>query len=226
MATYLVTGISRGIGAELARQLLERGEDVIGTVRSIPAFKAEADKGQGLLQLLEMDAGDPQSIKRASEALSTRIDILINNAGVLGPSGCTTDPMDHDEALDTFRINVLGPLYVTRAFLPHLRRSKAAKVVTFTTRMGSMTDMNSDQIVYRASKAAMNKVMQAMATDLRSEGITAVAMHPGWVKTDMGGPNALISPKDSVSGVLARIDGYTMSDTGSFINYDGEQLRF
>lgn len=228
MGTYLITGVGRGIGQELARALLLRGERVIGTLRD-PA-KAPGDWGafiaSGQLKLLALDVRDEASIAEAARQLGEPVDVLINNAGIIGQRNASTFNTDIDSFLETLQVNTLGPLRVILAFLPHLRRSKTAKIVTVSSRMGSMSHTNSDRIAYRASKAAVNKVMQGLATDLQPEGIVAVSVHPGWVRTDMGGSGADISVQESAAGLIRLIDGLTIEQTGGFFDWSGAKLPF
>jgi NAD(P)-dependent dehydrogenase (short-subunit alcohol dehydrogenase family) len=228
VGTYLVTGIGRGIGRELARVLLHRGERVVGTLRDLGRARSEwsefIDGGQ--LRLLALDVRDGPSIREAAASFDEPIDVLVNNAGIIGPQRQSTLDMDFDGFLETLNINTLGPLRVVQAFLPHLRRAKAAKIVTISSRMGSLSHAKSDRIAYRASKAAVNKVMQGIATDLREEGIVAISVHPGWVRTDMGGSGADVSVQDSAAGLVKLIDGLTLEDSGGFFDWQGKPVPF
>jgi NAD(P)-dependent dehydrogenase (short-subunit alcohol dehydrogenase family) len=124
------------------------------------------------------------------------------------------------EALD---VNVLGPLRVLHAFLPLLRRATAAKVMTISSQLGSTTYPGSDRIAYRTSKAAVNKLMQGVASDLAKEGIAVVITHPGWVRTDMGGAGADLEPEESAIGLIHVVDALTIEKTGRFVNWDGTE---
>ncbi len=228
METYLITGIGRGIGREIARTLLARGDRVIGTVREPDQEFPDWDeaKRSDQFKLLRLDVRDEASIADAASQLNEPVDVLINNAGVIGPKRQSTSDMDFDGFLDTLSINTLGPLRIAQAFLPSLLHSKQARIVTISSRMGSLSYAKSDRIAYRASKAAVNKVMQGLATDLRERGITVVTVHPGWVKTDLGGSGADISVQESAAGLLTLIDRLTLDDTGSFFDWRGERLEF
>lgn len=228
MGTYLITGIGRGIGRELARVLLHRGERVIGTLRDLDQASSEwsAPLASGQLTLLALDVRDEGSIKEAAEQLDEPVDVLVNNAGIIGPQRQSTLDMDFEGFLDTLRVNTLGPLRIVQAFLPHLRRAKAPRIVTISSRMGSLSYAKSDRIAYRASKAAVNKVVQGLATDLQPEGIVAVSVHPGWVRTDMGGSGADISVQDSAAGLVRFIDRLDLGDTGGFFDWQGEPIPF
>lgn len=228
MGTILITGAGRGIGRELVRVLLARGERVIATVRDAARVPPEwvGYRESGQLVVLSLDVRDGRSGAEAAKAVSGPIDVLINNAGIIGPERQSTLDMDFDGFLDTLAVNTLGPLRVVQAFLPHLRRAPSAKIVTVSSRMGSLSHAKSDHIAYRASKAAVNKVMQGLATDLREEGITVVSVHPGWVRTDMGGSGADISVEESATGLLRLIDRLTLSDTGGFFDWQGAAVQF
>jgi NAD(P)-dependent dehydrogenase (short-subunit alcohol dehydrogenase family) len=220
--------MGRGIGRELARVLLHRGDRVIGTVRDEGRGSAEWAEflESGQLRMLMLDVRDEASIRKAAAQIGEPIDVLVNNAGIIGPRRQSTLDTDFDGFLETLNVNTLGPLRIVQVFLPHLRRAKAAKIVTISSRMGSLSYAKSDRIAYRAYKAAVNKVMQGLATDLRAEGIVAVSVHPGWVQTDMGGSGADISVRDSAAGLVALIDKIALEDSGSFFDWQGDQLPF
>ncbi|MCB5177109.1 SDR family oxidoreductase [Microvirga lenta] len=228
MGTYLITGAGRGIGRELVRVLLARGDYVIGTVRDLsrcpPEWAPFKDGGQ--LDVLSLDVRDGRSIAEAAMIVSGPIDVLVNNAGIIGPERQSTLNMDFDGFLDTLAVNTLGPLRVIQAFLPHLRRASSGRIVTISSRMGSLSYAKSDRIAYRASKAAVNKVMQGLATDLRNDDITVVSVHPGWVQTEMGGSGADISVEESAGGIVRLIDRLTLEETGGFFDWQGMRLPF
>jgi NAD(P)-dependent dehydrogenase (short-subunit alcohol dehydrogenase family) len=228
LGTYLVTGVGRGIGQELSRALLLRGDRVIGTLRDPARAMAGLSEftASGQLKLLALDVRDRASIAEAARQVDGPIDVLINNAGIIGPKHQSTLDMDFDGFLETLRVNTLGPLRVVQAFLPNLRRAKQPKIMTISSRMGSLSYAKSDRIAYRASKAAVNKVMQGLATDLHPEGIIAVSVHPGWVRTDMGGSGADISVSESAQGLIALIDKLTLEETGGFYDWQGQRIPF
>lgn len=228
MSTILITGIGRGIGLELARAFLLRGERVIGTLRdpdkapdALNAFIAS-----GSLQLIALDVRDGASIAAAARQIDEPIDVLLNNAGIIGPQRQSTLDMDFDGFLETLQVNTLGPLRIAQAFLPNLKRAKQARIVTISSRMGSLSHAKSDRIAYRASKAAVNKIVQGLATDLQPEGIIAIAVHPGWVRTDMGGSGADIAVEESAAGLIRLIDGLSLEQTGGFFDWTGARLPF
>jgi len=217
MATIFITGGNRGIGLALAQAYAAAGNRVIVSTRG-------ANEVAGF-ETIAMDVADAESVKAAGERLANAaIDVLINNAGVIGPDRQSTTDMDFDGFLETLAINTVAPLRVAQAFLPALRRSQAAKLATITSQMGSLSYAKSDHVAYRASKAAANKVMQCLATDLAAESIAVAALHPGWVRTDMGGPGADIAVEESASGVKAVMDRLTLETTGRFWAWDGREL--
>ncbi|MGO4705633.1 SDR family oxidoreductase [Microvirga sp. 2MCAF38] len=228
MGTWLVTGIGRGIGRELTRILLSRGDRVIGTLRDRSGLPAElqAQEAAGRLRVLTMDVRDGASVTAAAAAADEPIDVLVNNAGIIGPERQSSLDTDFEGFIETLQVNTLAPLRVAQAFLPHLRRSPNAKIVTISSRMGSLSYAKSDRIAYRASKAAVNKVMQGLSTDLQGEGIPVIMVHPGWVRTDMGGSGADISVEQSAAGIVALIGRLSVKDTGGFFDWQGERVAF
>jgi len=226
MTRFLITGAARGIGRELARQALAGGDQVVATVRpggesALDPLKAEAGDR---LSVLVMDVREPAMVVAAAAAFAEPIDVLINNAGIIGPARQATVDMDFDGFADTLAVNTLGPLRVVQAFLKNLRLGDRPRIVTISSKMGSMSHQVSGRIAYRASKAAVNKVMQGLATDLRGDGIVVISMHPGWVRTDMGGGGADLAVEESAAGIYAVAKDITLENTGCFINYDGSAI--
>lgn len=220
MTTILITGAGRGIGFELARQSLAKGWRVFGSVRSEDAAARLTEALSDITPLI-FDVADGAAVDKAAVSIDEPIDVLVNNAGVIGPSRQSTLDMDFHGFETTLAINTIAPLRVAQAFLPLVRKSKAGRIVTITSQMGRLSSTASDRIAYRASKAAVNKVFQGLASDLRREDISVLLVHPGWVQTDMGGQSASITPEDSASGILALIDRMDMSMSGHFIDWDG-----
>jgi len=225
MATIVITGASRGIGNELARQYIADGAHVVATCRTADDAAALKDtlKSDSVETPL-LDVTDAASVAAFAAGLhDTSIDVLINNAGVLGEQ-YSFGAMDYDAWAHAFAVNTMGPMRVTEALADRLANGakNGAKVVTISSQMGSLLRDTSGSYPYRSTKAAVNKVVQLMAHDLKPRGITCIAMHPGWVQTDMGGPNAAISPQESARGIRTVIAGLTREDTGSFIQWNGE----
>ena len=226
--SVLITSASRGIGLEFVRQYAADGWHVLAACRD----PAAADKLQGLaraadrrIDVFAMDVTDMQSIRRAATTLGERpIDVLINSAGIMGKSGQRIGDMDYDSWAEVLDVNTMGPMRVTEAFIDSLSRSERKLVVTITSGMGSLADNTSGGwIAYRTSKAAVNMLMRSLAVDLKRDGVICVVLNPGWVKTDMGGPNANITPEKSVTNMRRVIDKITLADTGKFFHHDGSE---
>ena len=235
METVMVTGASRGIGLELARQALARGDRVVATTRQpAPGVDAlAAQHGERLVQLT-LDVGSVESIIDAHAALEgvvDRIDILVNSAGAYShqsehwdPDATLFDTVTQEELLEVFRINAAGPMLVTQHFLNLVRASVRGRIVNLTSLVGSVSSKTGGgDYAYAASKAALNIMTRALAAELVPEGIVALVMTPGWVRTRMGGPTATLSPEESVRGLLRTIGRLTTRDAGTFIDYQGKQ---
>jgi NAD(P)-dependent dehydrogenase (short-subunit alcohol dehydrogenase family) len=228
MPTVLITGANRGLGLEFARQYASEDWNVCATSR-------KPDKAHELRGMAEargekftstaMDVTDPRSVREAAHQLhGTPIDLLINNAGTAGASGQTTGNLDYENWTRVFEVNTLGPMRVVEAFAGLVAHSERRLIVTITSGMGSLTENTSGgSIAYRSSKAAVNMAMRSAAAELGARGITCVVIHPGWVRTDMGGSSAPLTPEQSViamRGVIARLGP---RDSGKFFNYDGRE---
>jgi NAD(P)-dependent dehydrogenase (short-subunit alcohol dehydrogenase family) len=220
----VITGANRGIGLELVRQCLGRGDSVIATARN-PDDAAELQalaRGSGELTVLACDVGDDASVRAFAAKVTGAVDALINNAGVMGAMTSLAD-LDTADALNTYSINALGPLRVTGALLPQLRQSKVKKVLHVTSGMGSIGDNDAGGAYgYRMSKAALNMGSRSMARDLKPEGISVAVINPGWVKTDMGGAEAPLDVTTSAAGILAQLDGLSSANSGEFLDYAGK----
>ncbi len=230
MSTILVTGAGRGIGLALVDAFAERGDTVLATVRdgrSLEALAAVVARHPDRIEVHRLEVTEPASIAALAARLAGRpIDVLINNAGTLGPMRQSTLDMDFEGWIATFRVNTLAPLAVSQALLPNLRLGEHPKILTVSSGMGSMGSNQSDHVAYRSSKAAVNKVMQALATDLKGEGIAVSVCHPGWVKTDMGGQDADISPEMSATGITRIVDHMSLSRSPAFHVWDGGFLSW
>jgi NAD(P)-dependent dehydrogenase (short-subunit alcohol dehydrogenase family) len=226
MATVLITGANRGIGLEMARAYAADGDTVIACCRDPGSAKELQDLAAGSggkVTVQAMDVGDGDSIKAARAAIGDRpIDVLINNAGILGGHPQTIDQIDFDAWIDAFKVMTIGPFRVVQAFLPNLRAAAAPKIMTVTSQLAASTWPFGTTYAYSSAKAGVNKVMQTLALDLKGDNIIASMIHPGWVKTDMGGPNADITAEESASGIRAVIAGLTIADTGKFYKWNGE----
>ena len=230
MSTLLVTGSNRGIGLALARRAAARGDHVIATCREplqATDLQSLSREHAGHIEIMPLDVGSADGVAALKKQLGERkLDILINNAGIIGPARQSPLDMDFDGFAQTLAVNTLAPLRLAQALLPNLRASRQGKIATITSGMGSMSYSKSDRIAYRASKAAVNKVMQGLATDLKPLGVAVLLLHPGWVRTDMGGSGADISVDDSARGILAQIDALALAKTGGFVDYAGRVLQW
>ena len=218
MSTVVVTGANRGIGLEFCRQFSSRGDTVIAVCRKgTPQLAA-----LGVEQLQGIDVTDEESVGALAEHLSGRtIDILVNNAGILRRE--TLDNLDFDSIRAQFEVNALGPLRVTAALRANL--NPGSKVAIITSRMGSIADNTSgSRYGYRMSKAAVNMAGASLAHDMRHSGVAVALLHPGFVKTDMTGGMGDVSTETSVRGLVARIDGLELSNSGTFWHAQGEEL--
>ncbi len=225
MATVLVTGSNRGIGLEFVKQLLARGDRVLATCRDIEAateLQALSTK-PGSLELLELDVCSAESMQNLPRRLNGEaIDILVNNAGVYGPKSTRFGEVDGELWSQVLHVNSIAPLLLTQLLIDNLRQGSSKKLLYVTSKMGSIDDnKGGGSYIYRSSKTALNSVVKSLSIDLASEGFKAAVLHPGWVLTDMGGPDAQIDTKTSVSGMLQVIDALTEEQSGSFFNYDG-----
>jgi len=220
VARILVTGASRGIGAALVDELAGRGHAVIAAVRR-PAEVPSAG-----VRRIALDVADRASIDRAAGDLAGEpLDILINNAGIFGYRGAGLGRIDDAVWHEVIATNVIGAYRVAEAFLPHLQRGRDKKLVTISSRMGSMgANQTGGEYIYRSSKAAVNAVMRSLAVDLAEAGVIVTLLHPGWVRTDMGGSAALIDVGTSARGLANVIEGLRPAHSGGFFDYDGAAL--
>jgi NAD(P)-dependent dehydrogenase (short-subunit alcohol dehydrogenase family) len=231
MARILVTGANRGIGLALVETYAARGDHVIATARdpsTVEALAAVVGQYPDLVEVHALEVTDPTSIAALAARLDDRaLDVLINNAGTIGPTRQSSLDMDWNGWLDAFRVNALAPLAVSQALLPALRRGEQPKIMTVSTAMASMAASRaSDRVAYRSSKAALNKAMQCLAIDLRDEGIAVAVCHPGWVKTDMGGTNADITPEMSATGITRLVDQMSIGAPFALNLWDGRTMSW
>lgn len=226
MSIVMITGANRGLGLEFARQYAADGWQVIATCRD-PASAAALQKLGDKVEIHGLDVTDFAAIQQLGAALQSRaIDVLINNAGVIGTER-NIGQLDGERWMATLRINTVAPLLVAQALLPSLRAGHDKKAIFLTSLMGSIDDNSSGRYYdYRASKAGLNGAVKSFAIDTRGDGIAALVIHPGWVKTDMGGANAPIDALTSVSGMRQVIAKLTLAESGSFFAYNGKKLAW
>ena len=224
MTTVLITGANRGIGLELTRRYAARGDKVIACCRN-PAAAEDLKAVAGDVRVEALDVTDAGAIdKLAADLDGQALDTLINNAGILGPDYEKQSllDMDFDGWAETFAVNTMAPARIMQKLMPNLRASSDPKVVTITSQMGALALDMTMAYAYCSSKAALNKFMKLAAIELGKSGVNVCVIHPGWVQTDMGGPNAAITAEESASGIVATIDKLNADNNGSFWKWNGE----
>ena len=229
MPTVLITGASRGLGLEFCRQYAAADWHVIACCRNPDnALDLLALQHQfNDLSVFELDVENSQEIDQLADDLSDQaIDVLINNAGIYGDDRSHGfGNLDYSAWSKTLAVNLQAPVKMAEAFLPQIKRSEKKLLVAISSLMGSIADNNSGgSIFYRTSKAGVNAAMKSLAIDLNPQGVGVLVFHPGWVKTDMGGFHALIEPAESIAGMIAQIEQFSLQQTGCFIKYDGASL--
>jgi len=228
--TILITGANRGIGLALATELLKNGHRVVGTARSLGKAK-ELRELDGELTVLEMDVNSEESVQAAVGKCGETvggIDVLVNNAAVFPEEGDESIFEMKDEWFrEAFETNVLGVVRVTREFLPLLEKGEKPRIVNISSGAASVTAKTDyGYYAYAASKAALNMLTRGLAAEFRERGICVVAMTPGWVKTEMGGPNAPLTPEESAQGIAKTITKLTMEKTSLFLERTGGEVKY
>lgn len=234
MATVLVTGANRGLGLEFARQYIDDGWGVIATCRdpdSATQLRRLAAQHAGS-EIRRLDVTDFDAIDALAAELQDRpIDVLINNAGVFGPKRSADGDfrqsfgsIDYEIMADILRVNTMAPLKMAEAFSEHVSASAQKKIVTISSRIGSIAEGDPGLYAYRTSKAAVNMAMATVARELESQGVIVSVFNPGWVRTDMGGSRASLEVDDSIRCLRKLIDELTIDDSGAFIDYDGRRI--
>ena len=222
MPTALVTGANRGIGLETVRQLLDRDYEVHATYRSGKGGLADINNPR--LVLHQMDVRNTDEVVAAMNEIGPSLDLLVNNAGISDGRWSNVSEIDFDVVSTVMEVNAIAPVRVTQHALPLLANG-GGTVLMITSLMGSIGDCASGRsYAYRASKTALNMFTTAMKSELREQGISLLLIHPGWVETDMGGPNAPIQAEESVSGIMARLEEQTLEMTGRFVDYAGHVM--
>lgn len=227
MGTVVITGANRGIGLELARQAAGRGGRVVATCRNPDAANAlqAIAAGHRNLAIQRLAVDDAASVAAFAAALGSEpVAVLVNNAGIMGPPAeqQSLDHMDYDGWAECFAVNAMAPLRLLQALRPNLEAAAPAKAVTITSQMGAIAVDMRFALAYCASKAAVNKVMRLVAPELAAAGVIVSLVHPGWVRTDMGGSDADIAPEESAAGIWKVIDRLGPDDAGSFWSWTGE----
>jgi len=228
-----VSGANRGLGLEFVRQIEARGDTVIAGYRLRKGSKSLLKMAEVSDRMLtfQVDVTDPKGVGKLYDFIETRfgkLDLLINNAGIHLQYMTPIDDVDPDDIMENFRVNVIGPFLMAKTLRPLLQNGKNPKIVNISSQMGSIEMSSGNSTPYRISKAAVNMLSKNQALNYIDDGIVTVAMHPGWVRTDMGGPEAPLSPEESISGMLKVIDKLGMidklgkKDNGKFVGFDGK----
>lgn len=228
-ATVLITGANRGLGLEFVKQYAEAGWQVIACCRwpdEAKALQALAERHAEQVEVHQLDVANFEEIDALALILQGRaIDLLINNAGVYPQS--EFGDIDYEAWAEAFHINSMAPMKMVEAFVGHVAASNLKKIVTLSSKMGSLDDNTSGgSYIYRSTKTAVNMVMKSLSIDLKPRGIASTILHPGWVRTDMGGPSGLIDAPESVAGLRRVIENLTLENSGRFVAYDGKEIAW
>lgn len=234
--SILISGANRGIGLELVKQYSAAGWQVYAACRA-PELASElaklaggvAEGSAGAIQVLPLDVSSEASLAAAGQMLKGEaLDILFSNAGVYGPTkaaGAALGAIDTEAWEQVFRVNTVAPLKLVETFLPCLEKGEEKKIAMMSSKMGSIADNTSGgSYIYRSTKAALNAVTRSLAMDLSDRGFKVVCLHPGWVKTDMGGPHGLISTAESVQGIKKLLQALELKQSGYFWNFNGDSI--
>ncbi|GBG14662.1 short-chain dehydrogenase [Novimethylophilus kurashikiensis] len=228
MPTLLITGANRGLGLEFVKQYAADGWNVLACCRApvdAVELNAIATSSAGLVSLHALDVSDLTAIDRLAGEISQPLDLIISNAGIYPDRSGGFGHTDYAAWDLAFRVNTMATLKLAEAFIGHLERGEGKVFAAVSSKMGSLEDNTSGgHYLYRSSKSAVNMVVKSLAIDLAPRGIKAIVLHPGWVLTDMGGPNAMIDTTTSISGMRKVLSRVTPNDSGRFISYDGTEI--
>ena len=227
-STLLITGANRGIGLELCKQFAADGWKVIACCRnpdSADALRALADSHAGI-EVHALDVTDYARLNALAKQLEGRpIDILLSNAGIYGPKGVGFGEVDPAAWREVLEVNTIAPLMLVQAFVSHLAASRQKLAAVISSKVGSIEDNRSGGgYLYRSSKTAVNQVVKSLSIDLAGRGISVISLHPGWVQTDMGGPNAEIDTGESVAGLKSILQSVGSAQSGRFLEYNGKPI--
>ncbi len=227
MPTVLITGANRGMGLEFVRQYTADNWRVIATCRH-PKSAKDLNQIKGNIKILPLDVTDFMVIEQTSKLLqSENIDILLNNAGIFDSHKNGLGKTNFDAWTEMLRINTLAPLKIVESFMAQIISSNKRIIVSISSLLGSVSANDSGgQYAYRSSKTALNSINKSLSVDLAEKGIISIVISPGWVRTDMGGPDAAIDPVDSVAGIRGVIDSLKPEDSGKFFNFDGSIINW
>ena len=228
MKNVLITGANRGLGLGFVKNYLGKNINVVSTTRELKSSKellALKERFPNNLEIFELDLLKEGAGYALANFLGDRpIDILINNAGV-GSTNQHLQAVSPKPWLEVLKVNLIAPLMVTQSIIDNVKKGSDKKIYFLSSQLGSIADNTSGGMyIYRSSKTGLNQVVKSLSVDLKPQGITVVSLHPGWVKTDMGGPNAPVSIDESIEGMMQVIYSTDIRDTGRFLNYDGKEL--
>jgi len=228
MGIVFITGANRGLGLEFVKEFSKIDYEVIATCRDPNSSSDLTTLAQSSLkiQLHQLDVSNTKNIQDLSKHLKNKpIDILINNAGIYRSGSFNS--VNKDSWVESFITNTIGPYEVIEHFLPNVLQGREKKVISITSKMGSIDDNTSGgSYIYRSSKTALNSMMRSLTHDLKTHDIATMTLHPGWVRTDMGGPGGWIDVKESVSGMIDQILNLLIQNTGQYIDYDGKPIKW
>jgi NAD(P)-dependent dehydrogenase (short-subunit alcohol dehydrogenase family) len=227
-STVLITGANRGIGLKFAEEYSKLGWHVIATCRN-PSHANKLNqlaKEFGSIEIYPLEVSSSDQIHELADALKNKpIDVLINNAGI--HRSCTLGSIDKQAWLESFTINSIAPYEVTIHLLDNILQGSLKKVISITSKMGSIDDNTSGgSYIYRSSKTALNSIMRSLEHDLGHHGIATLTLHPGWVRTDMGGMGAWINVDESVAGMIKQIEKLNLSNAGRYVDYAGKKINW
>ncbi|WP_456294606.1 SDR family oxidoreductase [Vibrio sp. AK197] len=229
MSTVLITGSNRGLGLEFVRQYLDKGWKVLAACRD-PQQASELIElsNAGHVELLKLDVTSEKDINALDKTLDGRaIDHLILNAGVLGDDCAKLGEMTQSKWLEVLNINTVAPALLIQALRENVAASEHKTIVGISTRVASIGDNGSGNMYsYRTSKAALNQILVSAAKNLAEQGVKTVAVHPGWIQTDMGGKDATFTPQESVTGIINVAESMTLETSGSFRVFDGSSIEW
>ena len=228
MGTVFITGANRGLGLEFVKEFTEKNYEVIATCRDLNSSidLSNLAKSNLTIQLHQLDVSNTKNIQDLSNHLKNEpIDILINNAGIYHSGSFSS--VNKDSWIESFVTNTIGPYEVIENFLPNVLLGIEKKIVSITSKMGSIDDNTSGgSYIYRSSKTALNSMMRSLTHDLKNQGIATLTLHPGWVRTDMGGPGGWIDSFESVQGMIKQIDKLTLKNSGNYLDYAGKSINW
>ena len=228
MTNVLVTGANRGLGLGFVKNYLRKNVDVVSTTRDVKSSRellALKERFPENLEIFELDLLKESAGYTVANFLGDRpIDILIINAGV-GSNNQYLQAVSPKPWMEVLKVNLIAPLMVTQSIIDNVKKGSDKKIYFLSSQLGSIADNTSGGMyIYRSSKTGLNQVVKSLSVDLKPQGITVVSLHPGWVKTDMGGPNAPVSIDESIEGMMNVIETTNINDSGRFLNFDGKEL--